>query len=72
MYFCHIENVAYGEINERSLSNPYPSPAPNLKSAKQSSHVWNSPFKATQKWKNPDGNRMTFSLYHVLSIVEGP
>ena len=24
MYFCHIENFAYGEINERSLSNPHP------------------------------------------------
>ena len=21
MYFCHIENFAYGEINERSFSN---------------------------------------------------
>ena len=24
MYFCHIENFAYGEINERSFSNPHP------------------------------------------------
>ena len=24
MYFCHIKNVAYGEINERSFSNPHP------------------------------------------------
>ena len=23
MYFCHIENFAYGEINERSFSNPH-------------------------------------------------
>ena len=27
MYFCHIENFAYGEINERSFSNPHPCPA---------------------------------------------
>ena len=25
MYFCHVENFAYGEINERSFSNPRPS-----------------------------------------------
>ena len=25
-YFCKIENFAYGEINERSFSNPHPSP----------------------------------------------
>ena len=25
MYFCEIENFAYGEINERSFSNPHPS-----------------------------------------------
>ena len=25
MYFRHIENFAYGEINERSFSNPHPS-----------------------------------------------
>ena len=25
MYFCHIENFAYGEINEWSFSNPHPS-----------------------------------------------
>ena len=24
MYFCHIEYFAYGEINERSFSNPHP------------------------------------------------
>ena len=24
MYFCHIENFAYGEIDERSISNPHP------------------------------------------------
>ena len=24
MYFCHIENFAYGEINEWSFSNPHP------------------------------------------------
>ena len=24
MYFCHIENFAYGEINERSFRNPHP------------------------------------------------
>ena len=24
MYFCHIENFAYGENNERSFSNPQP------------------------------------------------
>ena len=24
MYFCEIENFAYGEINERSFSNPHP------------------------------------------------
>ena len=24
MYFCKIENFAYGEINERSFSNPRP------------------------------------------------
>ena len=24
MYFCHIENFTYGEINERSFSNPHP------------------------------------------------
>ena len=24
MYFCEIENFAYGEINERSFSNPTP------------------------------------------------
>ena len=24
-YFCEIENFAYGEINERSFSNPHPS-----------------------------------------------
>ena len=24
MYFCHIENFAYGENNERSFSNPHP------------------------------------------------
>ena len=24
MYVCHIENVAYGEINERGFSNPHP------------------------------------------------
>ena len=24
MYFCHVENFAYGEINERSFSNPHP------------------------------------------------
>ena len=23
MYFCHIENFAYGENNERSFSNPH-------------------------------------------------
>ena len=23
MYFCHIENFAHGEINERSFSNPH-------------------------------------------------
>ena len=26
MYFCEIENFAYGEINERSFSNPHPRP----------------------------------------------
>ena len=26
MYFCHVENFAYGEINERSFSNPHPRP----------------------------------------------
>ena len=26
MYFCEIENFAYGEINERSFSNPHPWP----------------------------------------------
>ena len=26
MYFCHNENFAYGEINERSFSNPHPWP----------------------------------------------
>ena len=25
MYFCEIENFAYGKINERSFSNPHPS-----------------------------------------------
>ena len=25
MYFCETENFAYGEINERSFSNPHPS-----------------------------------------------
>ena len=24
MYFCKVENFAYGEINERSFSNPHP------------------------------------------------
>ena len=24
MYFCHVENFAYGEFNERSFSNPHP------------------------------------------------
>ena len=24
MYFCQIENFAYGEFNERSFSNPHP------------------------------------------------
>ena len=24
MHFCKIENFAYGEINERSFSNPHP------------------------------------------------
>ena len=24
MYFCKIEYFAYGEINERSFSNPHP------------------------------------------------
>ena len=24
MYFCEAENFAYGEINERSFSNPHP------------------------------------------------
>ena len=24
MYFCEIENFAYGEINEQSFSNPHP------------------------------------------------
>ena len=24
MYFCYIENFAYGEINERGFSNPHP------------------------------------------------
>ena len=24
MHFSHIENFAYGEINERSFSNPHP------------------------------------------------
>ena len=24
MYFCEIENFAYGEINERSFINPHP------------------------------------------------
>ena len=24
MYFCNVENFAYGEINERSFSNPHP------------------------------------------------
>ena len=28
MYFCHIKNFAYGEINERSFSNPHPSTVP--------------------------------------------
>ena len=23
-YFCHVENFAYGEINERSFNNPTP------------------------------------------------
>ena len=27
MYFCDIENFAYGEINERGFSNPHPSTA---------------------------------------------
>ena len=26
MYFCKIKNFAYGEINERSFSNPHPMP----------------------------------------------
>ena len=26
MYFCEIENFAYGKINERSFSNPHPWP----------------------------------------------
>ena len=26
MYFCETENFAYGEINERSFSNPHPWP----------------------------------------------
>ena len=26
MYFCKIENFAYGEINERSFSNPTTGP----------------------------------------------
>ena len=24
MYFCHVEKFAYGEINQRSFSNPHP------------------------------------------------
>ena len=28
-YFCKIENSAYGEINERSFSNPHPWPQDN-------------------------------------------
>ena len=24
MYFCEIEKFSYGEINERSFSNPHP------------------------------------------------
>ena len=27
MYFCKIENFTYGEINERSFSNPHPGTA---------------------------------------------
>ena len=31
MYFWQIENFAYGEINERSFSNPHPSAVSVLK-----------------------------------------
>ena len=27
LHFCHMENFAYGEINEQSFSNPHPSTA---------------------------------------------
>ena len=30
MYFCEIENFAYGEINEQSFSNPHPKLAPPI------------------------------------------
>ena len=30
MYFCEIENFAYGEINERNFSNPHPWPVEGL------------------------------------------
>ena len=31
MYFCHIENFAYGEIDERSFGNPHPRNAHGVK-----------------------------------------
>ena len=31
MYFCETENFAYGEINERSFSNPHPRPVHSSK-----------------------------------------
>ena len=42
MYFCHIENFAYGKNNERSFSNPRPwSMSPYGLTGSQWDKIWN-------------------------------
>ena len=39
-YFCEIENFAYGEIDERSFSNPHPRSACNYSSCTENAIVF--------------------------------
>ena len=62
MYFWHIENIAYGEINERSFSNPHPRFATT-----RSTVITSNNTVVTRDMWHPGGDKTKVALFPCIN-----
>ena len=79
IYFCKIENFAYGEINERSFSNPHPRAlcqsqdvSTSMKNTQQRMGINLCQMRRTPSYIGDNvQNTMAFTDIWVLSYIDG-